>query len=1645
MTADPIAVVGMGLAVPGASSPGEFWALLGRGAELFTEPPPDRWSADDFCDPDPRAPDKSYQRRSGYLTGFTPHPRLAAELDVDDPALDLTMLWLRHSLHQSLEGVARRSGDRFSLSVGYTADGSQHLEEAMVLGAVRNALRAGAADGIDAADLEPGERAVGQLLARGGPGVQAFAPHRVVADAVRGVLPADCLLHVLDTACSSSLYAVDLGARDLATRRADIAVCGGSFALTPSTPVLFSKLKGLSPSGVVRSLDQRADGVLFSDGAGLVVLKRLSRALADGDTVHGTIAGIGLSADGKGKAIYAPSRTGQALAVRRALAKAGAEPSEVGCIIAHATGTPAGDAAEFAGLRECYAAAARPIPVTSNKSLVGHTGWTAGVVSVIHLLLALRHERIPAQYRYTAAPAAFGAESGSLTIPREPGPWPAEPGGKPRTGAVSAFGFGGTNAHVLLREYRPGASGIPSAGTVQDDEVVVVGWSGHLPGTHGLDDVQSWARGERTLPLSFGDGYPRPPFERFRMPPGTVRALDRAQLMLVESTQRLEPRVLDAFRRSGEQAGVVVGHMGPTRHAQLYHLRTHLDAVQRVLGSAGGDGPLTKAAYRFRDLVQGLIDAPTEDSFPGEMPNLIASRLSNYFDLRGLNMTVDAGEASLVEALDVAFGYLAAGDLDAALVGGVNGNTLPEWIVPLRALLGWPDDREAAEGSFLFALARRAVAEREGLPVLAVLDRGAMGATARPAAPGPSFLGGEGGAELVRFLTGHEQALDLRLQPDLQSAGRAVRLRRPAQEFTGAADDCDVRLERAQQRYVVSLAPRSLPPVAASAATLDASLDVWSLVLTADPGLLPEFGLASEVAVLSVGSSGPAKAWQHGRATPLADLERELPSVLDARPLRICAVLDLGERRLPDHPEDALLRMHDAVFLTAREWAGWAGDGSSFSILLLRGISADGVPHPGSGLFTGFAKALAAEVPKAKVVAVAHDARRAAEALPDLLAETASADGMPAVYYAGGRRLVQYAETRNATRGTARLTSRSVVVAAGGGRGIGAEMLKALAEQTGPRIYVLGSNSLHSHDPSALQEDDDAFADRRRRFLRERSTGPGRVTVAQAAAEFSRLAQAREVHTNLAGLRRRVGPDRVTYIACDLRDPDAVTAAVQAVHTAHDRVDLLLNVAGINRAAEVRQKPLQDFRAVRDLKLLAYANLKRAFAASPPAQWCNCGSAAGFLGLRGETDYSAANDFLTTAAMDATANGLREYTIGWGLWGETGLGNDPFLRAQLVRNAELTPMTNAEATGHFLAELAQDPHVPATVLLGENERDMLRRSRQAYIELIGSTARCAAAPARSEPTSGYLDEVVERTADTLTATRTFDLRRDGYLEHHLVNGHPTLPGMLIVEMAAQAAAQVVPRRVPVAFEDVRFERFLRVHRARRAEPKRIQAQLLSEDRNESVVEVRVLTDITAPDGRVLRRDQLHASARVLLRDEPLPAPRWESWPSSATDRALNPYHHARHGITLSGPFASTRDERLHPWGRMAHLALDRAAIERWFPDMLVPVVSLDALAQVSALGSPDAPRIPLAAPRTLRRIDLYGAHTDASLARGGDAVRLYSVQDTRSNRAVAAFSDGPILFQIKDLSAVTVGHVDPRDGRFTASSAAAEAPPRRTG
>jgi 3-oxoacyl-(acyl-carrier-protein) synthase/NAD(P)-dependent dehydrogenase (short-subunit alcohol dehydrogenase family) len=1186
---DPVVVVGMGLAVPGANSPDEYWAQMMEGAERFVEAPPGRWCVSGIYSADTGAEDKTYQARAGFMTGFEPDSRLAEDIARGVVGSEHTTRWLRHCVYQALRDVHRGEGDRAALAVGYTADGSQHLEEALVLAgataSVKEALAARDDEGWGEGCAAYRQK-LEESFSQGGSDPASYLSHEVARAAVQGILPTRTSIFVVDTACSSSLYTIDIGMMLLNQGKCDIAICGGAFALAPRGAVMFAKLRGLSRGGAVRSLDRSADGVLFSDGAGVVVLKRLSRAVADGDHVLGIIRGVGSSSDGKGEAIYAPNPTGQRLAIDRALSVAGVSADQIDWVVAHATGTPAGDSAEFSALRAAFGDNQRTW-VTSNKSLIGHTGWAAGVVSVIEVILALQHETIPRQHRFEAPPQSFQMDGTCLSIPTAPVAWPPYTD-RPRFASVSAFGFGGTNANLIVEEHTGRRRPLRQA-PATPERVAIVGWSAHMPGV-ARGDLASWVEGAVQPEASFGERYDPPSFERLRLPPSTVRTMDRSQLMALECAFQLQEQLGGLLIQYRDKTGTLIGHMGPTRNAVMYSLRTYLEPIENLL--AESPFQVRRLHERISEYIRGTVPPPNEDAFPGSMPNVIPSRVANYLDLHGLNMTVDTGPAATLTALEVARLYLQSGVLDVAFVGGVNGNSTPAITEVLRDRLR--PGTIIAEGAVMFALVRESTAADHGLPVLAYLggyeERADVGLGAKAVTVGPgtsmprTYLGADGAIGVLKALQSRSQdtlvacvgapgapvvTLRLRKEPAPGATGLALPSREAAQVQSTAAghENAGPYAPRppavqpssspAARRYTVDLAHAPLtagrPP--------QPFFPNGTLVLTDIPERVDEVLASSNQALLL--SVRPLSRSARGRAylrEVNPGLVRAALAELPSRPRHIRVITDLTaaidpENGISQRP-DALLALHDLLFLVLqKEGDDLVQVGGSVIITMLRGVRG-GHLHAFTGLFSGFAKSAALELGGVLVYAMATSTDDLATAINEATKESEGRRLVPLVAYDNGRRLApRILRAGPETAGSFVLDDGSVVLAVGGSRGIAAEALKALASRVRPTIYVLGSTDL-----SAV---DEGPADHEGYIRWSLSRRPG-ISVAVANRAYLKASQARLARANLSDLASRSG-GRTHYLVVDVRDAAGVQKAIDSVFAAEGRVDLVVNAAGINR------------------------------------------------------------------------------------------------------------------------------------------------------------------------------------------------------------------------------------------------------------------------------------------------------------------------------------------------------------------------------------------------------------------------------------------------------------------------------------------------
>ena len=456
-----IAVVGVSALFPGSQDATGFWNDILQGRDLLSDVPPSHWRIDDYYDPDPSAPDKTYARRGGFLSpidfdalGFGIPPAML-------PATDTSQLLALIVAQAVLEDAAREhfaSMDRSKISVILGVTSAQELLFSMVSRLQRpvwvKALREG---GLPEDEVQ---QACDRIAAHYVPWQEASFPGllgNVVAGRIANRLNLGGTNCVTDAACASTFSALSMAVNELLLGHSDLAIAGGVDTLNDIFMYMcFSKTPALSPSGDCRPFSDQADGTMLGEGLGMVALKRLADAERDGDRIYAVLRGIGTSSDGRSKSVYAPVAAGQAQALRRAYDAAGYTAASVELMEAHGTGTKAGDVAEFEGLRMVYDEAEPTqrqwCALGSVKSQIGHTKAAAGAAGLFKAVMALHHKVLPPTIKIDAPNPKLEIERSPFYLNTEARPW-IRGSDHPRRASVSAFGFGGSNFHVTLQEY----------------------------------------------------------------------------------------------------------------------------------------------------------------------------------------------------------------------------------------------------------------------------------------------------------------------------------------------------------------------------------------------------------------------------------------------------------------------------------------------------------------------------------------------------------------------------------------------------------------------------------------------------------------------------------------------------------------------------------------------------------------------------------------------------------------------------------------------------------------------------------------------------------------------------------------------------------------------------------------------------------------------------------------------------------------------------------------------------------------------------------------------------------------------------------------------------------------------------------------
>jgi acyl transferase domain-containing protein len=416
---EPIAIIGMGCRFPGADTPEAFWKLLHNGVDAIQEMPKSRWDIDEYYDPTPATPGKMYTRFGGFLD----------QIAAFDPE------FFRISTR---EAISLDPQQRLLLEVSWEA-----LERAGLTGN-KLTTQTGVFVGISESDYR-------DLIMRNGSDLDVYSGsgncHSTASGRLSYYLGLTGPNLSLDTACSSSLVSVALAVKSLRQQECDLALAGGvQIQVIPDGFIKACQSRMLSPDGRCKTFDVQADGYARAEGCGMVVLKRLSDAIADNDNILSLIRGAAVNHDGYTSGLTVPSGPSQQAVIQQALADAGLHPDQISYIEAHGTGTSLGDPIEMGAIGQVFGQRSQPLVVGSVKTNIGHAEAAAGIAGLIKVVLSMQHGEIPPNLHFHQPSPYIDWDQLPVSIPTETIPWSTGD----RFGGVSSFGFSGTNSHIVL-------------------------------------------------------------------------------------------------------------------------------------------------------------------------------------------------------------------------------------------------------------------------------------------------------------------------------------------------------------------------------------------------------------------------------------------------------------------------------------------------------------------------------------------------------------------------------------------------------------------------------------------------------------------------------------------------------------------------------------------------------------------------------------------------------------------------------------------------------------------------------------------------------------------------------------------------------------------------------------------------------------------------------------------------------------------------------------------------------------------------------------------------------------------------------------------------------------------------------------------
>ncbi len=706
---EKIAVIGLGCLFPDARTPQEFWRNLIEKRDSRTEVTDDKMClpVKAYYDPRKGAPDTFYCSRGGYIRHFEMDPTGFQIPEEAVLGLDDVFQWSLHVAREALkdagylekEDALSRCGVILG-NLSMPTKSSNHLVLPIYHRAVESCLRdLLEVDSFRLAPFAPSSDVSSENRRTSG------YPAAVIARA----LSLSRVHFSLDAACASSLYSVKLACDYLLSRKADMMLAGAVSAADPLFVHMgFSIFQAYPEEGSQSSpLDKNSAGLIAGEGAGMFVLKRLSDAIRDRDGIYAAILGIGLSNDGRGQSVLSPNPKGQKFAFERAYANAGVDPKSIDFVECHATGTALGDRIELNSMDDFFGRHRASPLVGAVKSNLGHLLTAAGMASMTKVLLAMKEGLIPPTINLREPQSSSNQVITGKQIPEETVPWPDR---QPcRRAGVSAFGLGGTNAHVIFEKERER----PAPGPPQDETsrgehapdgpkpsspLAIIGMDAFFGPCEGLKAFHrsTYDGSQHFLPLperrwrgiereskilkDFGLEGARAPegayiasfdldFLRFKIPPNEDDRLIPQHLLILKVADR-------ALQRTGIQQGENVAVIiAMETELALHEMRGRINLVTQ-LGQSLSEGTTALSPHQRHELLEiakssihGVGHVNRMTSFIG---NIMASRISSAWDFSGPAFTVSSEENSAFRALEVAQMMLANDEVDAVVVGGVD-------------------------------------------------------------------------------------------------------------------------------------------------------------------------------------------------------------------------------------------------------------------------------------------------------------------------------------------------------------------------------------------------------------------------------------------------------------------------------------------------------------------------------------------------------------------------------------------------------------------------------------------------------------------------------------------------------------------------------------------------------------------------------------------------------------------------------------------------------------------------------------------------------------------------------------------------------------------------------------------------------------